>query len=104
MSDFFNNHFIAFFAGFGKGPFPLTFMRKTVYPPVERNPNGRARFAPYGLRKVEAMLLESGFTEKEVAVVHPDDLEDFIGSETKVVGISSMDPTGMGYVSKATRR
>jgi radical SAM superfamily enzyme YgiQ (UPF0313 family) len=100
MSDFFNNHFIAFFAGFGKGPFPLTFMRKTVYPPVERRPDGRARFAPYGLRKVEAILLESGFTEKEVAVVHPDDLEDFIGPETRVVGISSMDPTGMGYVSK----
>ena len=37
MSDFFNNHFIAFFAGFGKGPLPLSFMRKTVYPPVERN-------------------------------------------------------------------
>ena len=100
MSDFFNNPFIAFFAGFGKGPFPLTFMRRTVYPPVERNPNGRARFAPYGLRKVEAILLESGFTEKEVAVVHPDDFEDFIGPETRVVGISSMDPTGMGYVSK----
>ncbi len=100
MSDFFNNPFIAFFAGFGKGPFPLSFMRKTVYPPVERKPDGRARFAPYGLRKVEAILLESGFTEKEVAVVHPDDLEDFIGPETRVVGISSMDPTGMGYVSK----
>ena len=100
MSDFYNNPFIAFVAGFGKGPIPLGFVRKTLYPPVERKPDGRARFAPYGLRKVEAMLLESGFTEKEVAVVHPEDLEDFIGPETKVIGISSMDPTGMGYVSK----
>jgi radical SAM superfamily enzyme YgiQ (UPF0313 family) len=100
MSDFFNNPFIAFVAGFARGPVPLTFVRKTLYPPVERKPDGRVRFAPYGLRKVEAMLLENGFTEKEVAVVHPEDLEDFIGPETKVVGISSMDPTGMGYVSK----
>lgn len=100
MSDFYNNPFIAFVAGFGKGPFPLGFVRKTLYPPVERKSDGRARFAPYGLRKVEAMLLESGFTEKEVAVVHPEDLEDFVGPETKVIGISSMDPTGMGYVSK----
>ncbi|MGD0449552.1 MAG: radical SAM protein [Candidatus Bathyarchaeia archaeon] len=100
MSDFYNNPFIAFVAGFGKGPVPLGFVRKTLYPPVDRKPDGRARFAPYGLRKVEAILLNSGFTEKEVAVVHPDDLEDFVGSQTRVIGISSMDPTGMGYVSK----
>ena len=100
MSDFFNNPFVAFTTSFGKGPFPLSFVRKTLYPPVDRRADGRARFAPYGLRKVEAMLLGSGFTEKEVAVVHPDDLEDFVGPETKVLGISSMDPTGMGYVSK----
>ena len=100
MSDFFNNPFIAFVAGFGKGLFPTGLVRKALYPPVERKPDGRARYASYGLRKVEAILLASGFTEKEVAVVHPDDLEDFVGPQTKVIGISSMDPTGMGYVSK----
>jgi radical SAM superfamily enzyme YgiQ (UPF0313 family) len=100
MSDFFNNPFMAFSAGFGLGPIPLGFARKSLYPPVERYANGRVKYAPYGLRKVEAMLLENGFAESEVAVVYPDDLEDFVGPETRVVGISSMDPTGMGYVSK----
>jgi radical SAM superfamily enzyme YgiQ (UPF0313 family) len=100
MSDFLNNPFMAFVAGFGKGPIPLGFARKTLYPPVERNHDGRAKYAPYGLRKVEAMLLENGFAESDVAVVHPEDLDDFVGADTKVVGISSMDPTGMGYVSK----
>jgi radical SAM superfamily enzyme YgiQ (UPF0313 family) len=100
MSDFFNNPFMAFSAGFGLGPIPVGFARKTLYPPVERYPNGRAKYAPYGLRKVEAMLLDGGFTESDVAVVHPLDLDVFVGSDTKVVGISSMDPTGMGYVSK----
>jgi radical SAM superfamily enzyme YgiQ (UPF0313 family) len=100
MSDYLNNPFMAFVAGFGKGPIPLGFARKTLYPPVERNQDGRVKYAPYGLRKVEAMLLESGFTESDVVVVHPWDLDDFVGSDTKVVGISSMDPTGMGYVSK----
>ena len=100
MSDFFNNPFMAFSAGFGLGPIPLEFARKTLYPPVERYTGGRAKYAPYGLRKVEAMLLENGFTASEVAVVYPDDLAAFVGSDTKVVGISSMDPTGMGYVSK----
>jgi radical SAM superfamily enzyme YgiQ (UPF0313 family) len=100
MSDFFNNPFMAFVAGFGKGPIPLWFARNTLYPPVARSPNGRAKYAPYGLRKVEALLLENGFSESDVAVVSPSDLDAFIGPDTKVVGISSMDPTGMGYVSK----
>ena len=100
MSDFANSPFMAFVAGFGLGPIPLSFARKSLYPPVPRNSDGRARFAPYGLRKVEAILLENGFAESEVVVVHPEDLDRFIGPNTKVVGISSMDPTGMGYVSK----
>ena len=100
MSDFFKNPFMAFSAGFGLGPIPLGFARKTLYPPVERYPNERVRFAPYGLRKVETILLQNGFNKSAVAVVGPENLESFIGSNTKVVGISSMDPTGMGYVSK----
>lgn len=100
MSDYFNNPFVAFVAGFAKGPVPLWLLRKALYPPVERNQDGRAKYAPYGLRKVEALLLENGFTESEVAVVHPSDLDNFVGPDTKVLGISSMDPMGMGYVSK----
>jgi len=101
MSDFANNPFVAFVGGFAKGPIPLWLLRKVLYPPVERNrDNGRAKYAPYGLRKVEALLLESGFDESEIAVVHPSDLDTFVGPNTRAVGISSMDPTGMGYVSK----
>ena len=100
MSDFYNSPFIAFVAGFAKGPLPLWLLRKKLYPPVERNGDGRAKYAPYGLRKVEAVLLENGFDESEVAVVHPLDLDAFVGPDTKAMGISSMDPTGMGYVSK----
>lgn len=100
MSDYFNNPFVAFVAGFAKGPLPLWLLRKAVYPPVACMTDGRAKYAPYGLRKVEALLLENGFTESEVAVVHPTYLDLFVGPDTKVIGISSMDPTGMGYVSK----
>lgn len=100
MSDFFKNSFIAFVAGFGKGPIPLRLVRKHLYPPVENNYDGTVKYAPYGLRKVEAVLLEDGFDESDIAVVHPYNLESFIGSNTRVVGISSMDPLGMGYVSK----
>ncbi|MFP3985849.1 MAG: B12-binding domain-containing radical SAM protein [Candidatus Bathyarchaeia archaeon] len=100
MSDYYNNPFVAFVAGFAKGPVPQWFLRKWLYPPVQRDGDGRARFAPYGLRKVEALLLENGFSESDIAVVHPADLDAFVGPNTKVVGISAMDPTGNGYVSK----
>jgi radical SAM superfamily enzyme YgiQ (UPF0313 family) len=100
MSDFYNNPFIAFVGGFGKGPIPLKYVRKTLYPHCGTKANGEASYAPYGLRKVEAILLEGGFKPQDIAVVHPEQLENFIGPQTKVVGISSMDPTGMGYVSK----
>jgi len=101
MSDFLNNPFVAFAGGFAKGPVPLWFLRRALYPPARQSgEDGRARTAPYGLRKVEALLLENGFDESDVAVVHPKDFDDFIGPNTKVVGISSMDPTGMAYVSK----
>ena len=79
MSDYFNNPFVAFVAGFAKGPVPSWLLRKMIYPPVERDAYGRAKYAPYGLRKVEALLLKNGFTESDVAVVHPTNLDVFIG-------------------------
>ncbi len=100
MSEFGNSQFIAFVGGFASGPVPKWITRKYLYPPVERTTEGRAKVSPYGLRKVEAILLQNGFTDEEVAVVHPINLDRFIGPNTKAVGISSMDPTGMGYVSK----
>lgn len=100
MSDFLNNPFIAFVGGFGKGPIPLSYVRKTLYPSCGDKNNREAQYAPYGLRKVESILIEGGFNPADIAVVHPENLEYFVGPDTKVVGISSMDPTGMGYVSK----
>src|SRR5665648_420354 len=67
MSDFFNNPFIAFVGGFGKGPLPLSYVRKTLYPHCGRKPDGQAKYAPYGLRKVESILLEGGFSPQDIA-------------------------------------
>jgi radical SAM superfamily enzyme YgiQ (UPF0313 family) len=61
--------------------------------------NGIAKFAPYGLRKVEAGLLRDGFKREDVVVAHPDHIEKFIGPETEVVGTHEMDPLGMGPVT-----
>src|ERR671932_1601561 len=61
--------------------------------------NGIAKYAPYGLRKVEAALLRDGYSRDEVVVAHPDYIEQFIGPETQAVGTYEMDPLGMGPVT-----
>ncbi|MFQ5885476.1 MAG: radical SAM protein, partial [Thermoplasmata archaeon] len=60
--------------------------------------DGQARFVPYGLRKIETILMDE-FGEENVATVHPEHLHEFVGPNTKAVGITSMDPMGLAYVS-----
>ncbi|MFQ5970485.1 MAG: B12-binding domain-containing radical SAM protein [Nitrososphaerales archaeon] len=61
--------------------------------------NGVARYAPYGLRKIEAALLRDGYRKEDVVVAHPDYVDRFIGPETEAVGTHEMDPMGMGPVT-----
>ncbi|MFX1540791.1 MAG: B12-binding domain-containing radical SAM protein [Promethearchaeota archaeon] len=96
MSHFGDDPFGAFAGSFLLIPNFL----KPFYMPKENDlENGRAMVAPYGLRKAEALLLNNGFDESDIAVVHPKNLNRFIGSATRAIGISSMDPLGIAYVS-----
>jgi radical SAM superfamily enzyme YgiQ (UPF0313 family) len=62
------------------------------------NPDGTAQRTIYGLRKVESLLTKE-FGDENIVVAHYDQLHRFIGKDTKIVGISSMDPMGLAYVS-----
>jgi len=62
------------------------------------NSDGTAKRTIYGLRKVESMLINE-FGEENVVCTHYDNLHRFVGKNTKVVGISTMDPMGLAYVS-----
>lgn len=62
-------------------------------PPVKRK-NGRALYADFGLRIVEASLTEV-FGEDEVVTVHPKDLEKVVGNSTEIIGISGHDFLGI---------
>ena len=102
MSDFFDNPFIAFTGGFPSLPVNLYQAISSKfgvygYPPVPYNEKG-AKFAPHGLRKIEACLLENGFDDEDVITVHPNQLQSVVGKDTKIVAISSMDPMGLAYV------
>ena len=94
MSDFNLNPFIAF-----SGGFPKFLIQKKLYPSLPNNLNGTTKFAPYGLRKVESLLIEE-FGDENVVTVHPNNLHRFIGPKTKIVAISTMDPLGTGFVSR----
>ncbi|MHA1593519.1 MAG: B12-binding domain-containing radical SAM protein [Candidatus Baldrarchaeia archaeon] len=99
MSDYHGALFLGFCACAPKNLWhPFLFFR-FICPsgPVKRN--GEAILAPYGLRKIEAALLDYGFSRDQVIVVHPEKLKKVVGPNTKIIGISSNDPLGKGPAS-----
>jgi radical SAM superfamily enzyme YgiQ (UPF0313 family) len=66
-------------------------------PSVPHN-NGVAIKAPYGLRKLEAAMMRN-YRPDEVTVAHPDHVSKFVDEKTSIIGISTMDPLGLGPVS-----
>ncbi len=79
---------------------------------MPRTPNGgiRARVAPLGLRRIEAALIDGGFSGDDLIVVDEDHLRCAIGPATKIVAVTSGEPAGLGmnnfhddYESQAVR-
>jgi len=67
--------------------------------PRHRERGQRATVAPLGLRRIEAALLAGGFTPDEVVVARDDQLDRVIGPATRIIGISSGEPGGLGMNS-----
>lgn len=88
--------FMAFTSAFPSSIVPRKVLRSRWFTPKE-NPDSTARFVPLGLRKVEAILRQR-YSEDEVKVVHPESLHRFVGPNTKVLGVNSMNPLGLAYV------
>ncbi len=63
--------------------------------PAPPDADGRAALAPYAIRKLEASLLKE-FTSDEVVVAHEDHISEFVDDDTEVIGVSTMDPLGLG--------
>jgi radical SAM superfamily enzyme YgiQ (UPF0313 family) len=68
------------------------FLKGDIAEPLE---DGQARLAPYPVRKLEASLLRC-CSPRDVVVPHPDFIEAFIKEDTEVIGVSTMDPLGLG--------
>ncbi len=88
-----SNHHGKEFLGFGTSAppnwLPEWLFRYLFFPRI-KSVNGLPWQAPYGLRKIEAKLIDEGF---DVKTVYYDDMAKF---NPKVIGISVMDPFGWG--------
>lgn len=88
-----SNHHGKEFLGFGTSAPPNwlpEFLFRYLFFPRMKSINGFPWQAPYGLRKMEAKLIDEGF---DVKTVYPDDIHRF---NPKVIGIHVMDPFGWG--------
>jgi len=75
------------------------FLMKGLLAPRAPGDGVRAGVAPLGLRRIESALLAGGWDRQDVAVVAPERLEGAVGPETRVIGVSSGDPLGVGMNS-----
>lgn len=77
---------------------PPLIMNSLLLPRV-RHTHGRADFAPIGLRRIQGALLSDGFADEDVVICDDQHLEQAIGPDTAVIGISTGEPLGLGMSS-----
>lgn len=65
---------------------------------VEHYPDGTAKYMPAGVRLLETSLGRF-FPKEDIAACYPDDLEKFIGPETRVVAVSTHNPLGVTFAA-----
>jgi len=61
-------------------------------------PDGRAKYVPNGLRMVETLLLRH-YSEDDVVTCYVENLEKFVGPETKILAIHAHNPLGISYAT-----
>jgi hypothetical protein len=65
---------------------------------LEWNDDGSARYMPAGARVLEASLLRR-YPASDVVCCYPDDVDKFIGPETRIVAISTHNPIGVTFAA-----
>lgn len=65
---------------------------------VEYNQDGSASYMPAGTRLVEAALLRE-YAAEDIACCYPDDLDKFLGPNTRLVAVSTHNPLGVTFAA-----
>lgn len=79
----------------------MEFVLNSRYPKwrnVEYNPDGSARYMPAGVRLVQESLRRE-FRAEDIAACYPDDLEKFVGPNTRVIAVSTHNPLGVTFAA-----
>ena len=95
MSDYRGNQGMGLSSAFPNHPLFGPFIQPIFT--LKSDDEGRMRQTHLGLGKIEASLLSDGFTREQVIVADPTKLHKVIGPNTRVVGITCLDPLGLGY-------
>jgi len=98
MSHYYNFSGLGFVSALPCNIFPSFFSDRFF--PLESDEQGRMLAAQLGLCRIEAALLDYGFSSTEVIISDPTKLNLTIGPKTKVVGIGVLDPLGLSYGGK----
>jgi len=65
---------------------------------VEANSDGTARYMPAGVRVLEAALLRH-YPADDIVCCYPDDIDKFIGPDTRIVAVSTHNPLGVTFAA-----
>lgn len=65
---------------------------------VEHEPDGSAKYMPAGVRLVEKSLLRE-YSPDDIVACYPDDVDQFIGPNTRIVAISTHNPLGVTFAA-----
>ncbi len=65
---------------------------------VEYNEDGSARYMPAGVRVLEKSLLRR-FAASDIVCCYPQDLDSFVGPNTRVVAVSTHNPLGVTFAA-----
>jgi radical SAM superfamily enzyme YgiQ (UPF0313 family) len=82
-------------------PIWMEFVLNKKYPKwrqVEHNPDGSARYMPAGVRLVQKSL-EREVNPKDIVACYADDVDRFIGPNTRVVAVSTHNPLGVTFAA-----
>ncbi|KAA0005525.1 MAG: B12-binding domain-containing radical SAM protein [Thermoplasmata archaeon] len=98
LASEYNGHIFLGFAACSPKLIPSWLYTKIFCPSADEE-NGVLKYGHCGQRKIEAALLNNGFSENDVVVTHPDHLEKVIDKDTRVLCITTHDPLGLGPAS-----
>lgn len=91
-----SNHHGKEFLGFGTTTpayvLPEAIYKAMFFPTMACDAEGHPEQAPYGMRKVEASLLDAGI---DARIIHPDYLDRYLPGEAKVLLVSGHDYFGL---------